>query len=322
MDFEQLAEHKRHNTLQTLLLIVGMALILGALGYALLNVWGAVAAMILACFVGLTGSRIPASVVLRMFRARPIFPEYAPELLELHTELCRRAQLSHCPGLYYIPSRAVNAFATGSERTSAVAITDGLLRILTPRELAGVLAHEIAHLKNRDLHILSLADTFSRVSSTISRVAFLGLLFLLPQAIVYGSFSALLRVLVILFAPALCTLLQLALSRSREFQADTVAAELTFDPQGLASALHKLDRLQPKGWLRRLLYPGNPEPQPTALRTHPPTRERIEKLMEMVPQYQQPPDVMESTPRSIYAPRQLPPVRQRPTWHWGSGLWY
>lgn len=175
-----------------------------------------------------------------------------------------------------------NAFAVGNQVEAAVAVTDGLLRILPPRELAGVLGHELAHIRHNDLRVMVTADAVARVTSTFARIGFLVLIFGFP-AFLMGGFRApwLVAGAVLFLAPMVAVFLQLALSRSREFNADLGAVELTRDPRGLALALERIERVARGGWLRRWL--GNPADrgQPAWLRTHPPTEERVARLLEV-----------------------------------------
>lgn len=295
-----------------------MAIILGGIGLVLLGPWGALAAIPVALLICLLGPRVSPRLVLRMFKAQLIHPNHAPQLYEIHQALCERAELQHMPPLYYIPSRMPNAFAIGADGRSAIAISDGLMRMMTPRELAGVLAHEISHVRHNDLKIMALADSFSRFASMASRAGLLVFLFFL----LLGTWPGLWRLLLLLLAPAMTALLQLALSRSREFNADMGAAELTRDPLGLASALAKLQRMQPTGWIRKVLFPGNQAPEATALRTHPPTEERVERLLSLTGQYEDQPNVVQISGRRTLYPAHFQRIRRRPGWHATNGSWH
>lgn len=169
-------------------------------------------------------------------------------------------------------------WATGSNRQqSAIALTDGLLVRLTPRELAGVLAHEIAHIASGDLKVMNLADYVSRLTGLFAMVGQAFLILLLPGWLSgYGELPWL-GLLVLAFSPHLALLAQLGLSRVREFDADLAAAHLTGDPHALASALAKIDQVSSnwRGWL----LPGWGNPEPSWLRTHPETEERIRRLL-------------------------------------------
>ncbi len=315
MDPKVLLRHKLINALQSLLMLGGMAGILALLGWLLggtdLMIWTLALALLL--FILTPG--ISSRLVLRLYGARPLAPAETPQLHALVTELSRRAGLQHRPALYYVPSRIVNAFAVGRRDDAAVAVTDGLLRLLDLRELAGVLAHEISHIRHNDMWVMGLADMMSRTASLLSLFGQLLLFINLPLLLLGKVHVSWLAILVLLFAPTLIALLQLALSRTREFDADLGAVQLTGDPQGLASALAKLERQQ-RGWLGRILLPGRREPEPSLLRTHPATEERIRRLLELTP----PP--VETLPLGYFAlPDSLPLVVRRPRWRI-SGLWH
>ena len=318
LDTDQLRENKRDNTLQTAKLFVGMAAILALMGFVLLGWFGALAAIPVALLITFFGPRVSPRIMLRMFKAQLIHPNQAPELYQIHETLCQRGDMDFVPPIYYIPSRVMNAFATGLGVRSVVAISDGLMRTMNPRELAGVLAHEISHIRHNDMRIMSVADSFSRFASIASRFGLL----LFGVAILSGYWNGLWRLIILFFAPTLTSLLQLALSRSREFNADMGAAELTRDPHGLASALAKLERMQPQSWMRKVMFPGNKAPEVTALRTHPPTKERIERLMELVPTYESQENVVQVTQRRAHYPNDFNRIRRRPGWHPTNGLWH
>ncbi len=281
MPLEHIKVNKSQNSFHSLILIVSMILLLGLIGWTLFGFWGCVIAIGLAVLGILLGERISPRVVLKMYKARPILPNHSPELAEMFYLLCRRAELDPLPGLFYIPTKLPNAFSVGHDETAAVAVTDGLLRTMNPRELQGILAHEISHLAHRDTHVMGLADTIARITSMLSRIGLLMMFFSL-SSLFTGSdpFWFLLRGLLLFCAPAITIILQLALSRKREFNADMGAIELTGDAYGLASALDKLERLaQPQSIWRKILAPGQRQTQPAILRTHPETEERIKKLL-------------------------------------------
>ncbi|HFE47905.1 MAG TPA: peptidase M48 [Chromatiaceae bacterium] len=219
-------------------------------------------------------------LIMRLYHARPLSVSEAPGLHANLRELARRAGLRHPPRLYYIPSRMVNAFAVGNAANSSIALTDGLLRLLDERELTGVLAHEISHVRNNDLWVMGIADLFSRLTSVLSLFGQLLLFVNLPLLLVSGAVINWYAVLLLIFAPNLSALAQLGLSRSREYHADLNAVLLTGDPEGLASALLKLESAEVSAF-EQILWPGRRLPEPSLLRTHPPTEERIRRLMSL-----------------------------------------
>jgi heat shock protein HtpX len=214
----------------------------------------------------------------------------------------------------------LNAFAVGAPNQAAIAVTDGLLRSLTLREVAGVLAHEISHIRSNDLWVMGLADLFSRVTSLLSLVGQFLLLLNIPLLLLGQAAINWLVVLLLIFAPNLNALAQSALSRTREYDADLNAARLTGDPEGLARALQKIEHVR-GGWLERIFMPGRRVPEPSLLRTHPQTDERISRLLSLrrqVPRFQAP-MLLDSTPdlTSILGR----PIVRLPGWHI-SGLWH
>jgi Zn-dependent protease with chaperone function len=257
-------------------------------------------------------------LVLRLYRARPLRPTEAPELYAAVTELARRAELLAVPSLYYVPSQMVNAFAVGSRREAAVAVTDGLLRALSLREIIGVLAHELSHIRNNDLRVMGLADLMSRLTNMLSLFGQLLLFVNLPLMLAPGVQVSWWAILLLIFAPHLSLLAQLGLSRTREYDADLNAAALTGDPEGLASALAKIERRQRR--LLDFLFPGRGLPEPSWLRTHPPTEERIRRLLAFAPREGAwLPGSLAGWPPGV---PELASLRaRRPRYH-VSGLWY
>jgi len=254
--------------------------------------------------------------MLRLYRARELSPAEAPALHDLVALLARRAELPAMPRLFLVPSPILNAFATGSAERPFIAVTDGLLRAMNLRELAGILAHEISHIRHRDLRVMMLADIISRLTTSLATLGQLMLLMNLPLLLLSGRGMPWLPLLLLWAAPTLMTLMQLGLSRTREFDADRGAAELTGDPMGLASALARLERAQ-GGWFRRILLPGQGVPEPSWLRTHPATEERIARLRELAREIAPTRDPLPDA--SWRWEGAMPPSPRR---RWWSGLWY
>lgn len=230
----------------------------------------------------LVGPQISPRLLLGMYRAWQLSPYDAPQLYRLIRALAERAHLPSIPTLYYTPSQTLDAFTVGKQADAAIAITDGLLHKLALRELASVLAHEISHIQHSDMRVMILADLVSRITHFLSLIGQLLILINLPLFLLTEKSISWFAVLLLIFAPAISSLLQLALSQVREFDADLGAVNLTGDPQGLASALAKLEQQQ-GGLLKRILIPGRRDPEPSLLRTHPRTEERISRLFSLSP---------------------------------------
>jgi len=322
LDAREVWRHRLLNTLQSLALLGAMAALAGVLGWLLAGppgLWLALA--MVAVLLALNPAASPA-LVLRLYRAEPLEPWEAPALHRLLEELARRAGLPRPPRLHYVPSPLINAFAVGSEARSAVAVTDGLLRALDLRQVAGVLAHEVSHIRHRDTWIMGLADLISRITVSLSYLGQLLLLLNLPLLLLGAAPLSWWAVLLLIFAPTLTALIQLALSRTREFDADLGAALLTGDPEGLASALARMERLQ-AGRFETLFLPGRRLPEPSLLRTHPPTEERIRRLLALRDRRLLPPLELEGVEMGgePWEAWRRPRVERPPRWR-ASGLWW
>jgi heat shock protein HtpX len=269
--------HKLRNLAQSGLLLAGIGLLLAACGWILFGPGGLLGLALGAVLAFLLSPSVAPAMVLRMYRAARLQPAQLPEVFQLLDALSRRAGLARSPELYYVPSAMLNAFAVGRPDAAAIGITDGLLRTLDLRELAGVLAHELSHVRNNDLWLMGLADVAARLTRTMSLFGMVLTILSLPWWLAGGGVASFLLLLLLLFAPQLTTLLQLALSRAREYDADLDAAGLTGDPAGLIAALRKLDRQQ-RGFWEQIFLPGRQLPQPSLLRSHPPTDERVARL--------------------------------------------
>jgi len=267
--------HRLQNALQSIALLAAMAALAGFLGWTLFGQAGLWAAALGPVFA-LIANGGSSEMILRLTRARPLAPEHAPALYRLVGLLAERAGLARMPRLYRVPAPALNAFAAGSRENPAIALTDGLLAGLEPREMAGVLAHELSHLRARDVWVMTLAALVGRMTSLVSFFGQLLLFILLPISLFTGQGVPLVAIVLLVFAPTISGLLQLALSRTREYDADVAAVQITGDPRGLASALAKLERRR-GNWMQRLFMAR----APGWLLTHPSTDERIRRLMEL-----------------------------------------
>ena len=306
------ARHRWLNRLQTALLVLTLLGIAAVAGSLLLGDGGLWLALAAAGFTLLLEPAAASGLTLRLYGARPLHPDEAPDLWAVLRVLAARAGLPTVPVPHYVPSGVVNAFATGSKHHAAIALTDGLLRSLTPRELTGVLGHEIAHIANEDLRVMGLADSISRLTHLLALLGQLAIVLSLPTLLLGVTEVNWPALLLLAVAPQLALLAQLGLSRVREFDADRLAAELTGDPHGLASALAKIERVS-RSW-RAWLLPGWGNPEPSWLRTHPATAERIERLLELAP-----PPAMPPFPSARFVPEVTVSPRP-PRWRTG-GLW-
>lgn len=309
----RLFHQKVRNGVHSLVLLGAMASLLSLLGWLFAGPEGLVWALFIGIGLLAISPALSPRLVLRLYGARPLSPDSAPRLYAALRALAQRAALPRLPVLYYLPSAAVNAFAVGSRNAAGIAVTDGLLKTLDMREISAVMAHEVGHLKHNDLWILNISNIIGRVTSFFSLVGQLLLLFNLPLLLVSGQHISWMAILVLILAPTITMMLQLALSRTREFQADLSAAELTGDPKELAAALLKIERHQ-TGSISSIFLPGYRRAQPDLLRTHPHVAERVKRLQHLsedvrgMPPQPQP-------PVSLFAGHgPVPQVRRHPGW--------
>lgn len=309
--------HKLRNAAHTALLVLAMAIALGGAAWLVFGRAGLLAAAFILAATLLLTPQLPKEGILRLYRARRLTPAQQPGLIAILHEISRRAGLARAPALYVIPSSAPNAFAVGDRDDSAVAVTAGLVNALTPRELSGVLAHEVSHIENDDLRVMGLADAMSRVARGLSVAGFVMLGLAAAELLLAGRTDApWLAIPILMLAPSLLALAQLALSRTREFDADHDGAEYSGDPAALASALRKVERWRGAAW-QDVVGPGRAIPEPSLLRTHPPTEERVARLKALEGVVSNPPIVREP----VAPPRDVMVQARRPRWRW-TGVWY
>jgi heat shock protein HtpX len=208
--------HNRRNAIHTAMLIGGTGLLMGLMAYAVLGIPGLIGATVFGA-IGLASlSRMSPKMVLNLYKARPLGEDELPELHQLMRQLAKRADLPAVPQLHYVPSKMLNAFAVGTRDDSAIAVTDGLLRTMNMRQIAGILAHETAHIMNGDLKVMGLADVLNRITSFMSTIGLIGV----PIVFGTGVNIPYVGLFMLIFAPTIGGLLQLGLSRAREYDAD------------------------------------------------------------------------------------------------------
>lgn len=275
------------NGLKTVLLMGLLTGLFLAVGYMAGGQQGMYIALALAAVMNFVSYWFSDKIVLAMYRARPVEEAEAPWLYRIVGRLAQRAGIP-MPRLYLIPSHSPNAFATGRDpRHAAVAVTDGILRILTEDELEGVIGHELAHVQHRDVLISAVAATLAGALMILARLAWFGNLFLGGGERRRGGGLEALVLLVV--APIAAALIQMAISRSREYSADAKSAELTGNPLALARALAKLREASaaiplPAEPNTAHLFIVNPLRGGTLVNlfsTHPPLEDRIARLERM-----------------------------------------
>jgi heat shock protein HtpX len=271
---------RRHTWQHSAVLLIAMAGLLSYCGWVVAGwdgiLWGQMAGGVTLFMI----RRLPTDLVLQAIGARPLARWEAPMLYEILDTLCRRAGVDRTPRLCWVGERFPVAFTIGQGEATTIALSEGLVREMTAREIRGILAHEIVHVRNGDIALMQLALVAGQLTRMVSQIAFLLVFFrLFLHAVSEASFP-IVPLFVLAVAPLGVGLLQLALSWTREGEADLEAAELTGDPHGLASALVKMRRRE-QMLLRRRFPTAVRIRVPSLLRDHPATEERIRALLAM-----------------------------------------
>src|SRR5256712_2618612 len=275
------------SALKTAFFLGLLSALIVAIGGALAGRRGMIVALGLAAAMNFFSYWFSDRLVLAMHRAQPVTREQAPQLFEILERLRARAGLP-MPRVYVLPEDAPNAFATGRDpHHAAVAVTHGILRILNAEELEGVLAHELSHVKNRDILIGSIAATLAATVMVIANMARWAAFFGGGQRDDREGANPIALLAGVILAPTAPTPIPLAVSRAREFQADASGAEMTHNPYGLANALQKLEdgsrripmlTAGPASSHLFIVKPFTGQALANLFSTHPPIRERIRRL--------------------------------------------
>ena len=280
------------NTLKTFILLAGLTALLMAIGSAIGGRNGLMIALVFAGLINFVGYWFSDKIALSMSGAQQVSESEAPDFHRMVRELCRRAELP-MPRLYVIPSATPNAFATGrNPQHSAVAVTSGIMNILNRDELEGVIAHELSHVKNRDILISSVA---AMIAGAISQLAHMA-----QWAMMFGGMSRdrdedsgggglLGGLAMMIVGPIAAMLIQMAISRSREYQADATGAEICGRPLSLANALLKLENgnhrfpmdVNPAQAQMYIVNPLTAGGIARLFSTHPPMAERVKRLQDI-----------------------------------------
>jgi heat shock protein HtpX len=278
------------NNLKTTVLLAAMTGLLLAIGQLWMGRQGLILALVLAAVMNFGSYFYSDKLALSMSGAQPIAREQGPRIYQIVERLAAKANIP-VPKIYLIPTDSPNAFATGrSPQHASVAVTRGILAICDDEEIEGVLAHELGHVKNRDILTSAVVATIAGAISMIAQMMYFAELFGFGGG--GGSDDrrggALSALAMLILAPFMAMIIQLAISRSREYEADSTGAQITGNPQGLARALDKIDK-----WAKQVpmrvtpsmahLYIYQPltthEIFSSLFSTHPPIRKRIERLI-------------------------------------------
>ena len=277
------------NWLKTTILMAGIVVLFGMVGAAFGGANGMLIALAIAAAMNVYAYWFSDQVVLRMYNAREVDAQSAPRFYNMVRELTQNADLP-MPRVYIIDEAQPNAFATGrNPENAAVAATTGIMQLLSERELRGVMAHELAHVKHRDTLISTISAT---IAGAISSIAQFGMLFSGGHNDREGGVHPAVAILIMILAPIAAMLIQMAISRSREFEADRGGAEISRDPHALASALQKIHNYahnvpmataeqHPETAQMMIINPLSAEGVKGLFSTHPQTEERVARLMAM-----------------------------------------
>ncbi len=271
--------------IRTTLLLGGLTGLLVVIGALIGGPDTALMFLIIAAVLNLGTYWFSDRIALKMSRAQPMTEEEAPQIYEMVRDLTTRAKMP-MPALYVIPQAQPNAFATGrNPERAAVAVTAGITKLLSPEELRGVIAHELAHIRNRDTLIQSVAATIG------GAISYLGYMLLWFGGDDESPLSLVASLVLVLVAPIAATIIQLAISRQREYSADATGAQISGNPESLATALLRLEegsKAMPMqvNQATECLYivkPFSGQGLAGLFSTHPPIEERVRRLRQMRP---------------------------------------
>lgn len=278
------------NHLKTTVLLAALTVLIILFGRMFGGSQGMIIAFILAMIMNFGSYWFSDKIVLKMYRAQEISPQEGPEIHEMVAELARQADIPK-PRVYMIPTDTPNAFATGRNPAHAVvAVTRGIVRLLEPEELKAVLAHELGHVKNRDILIGSIAATLAGVVMMLATMARFAALFGFGGRDDEDGGGIIALIAMSILAPLAAMLIQMAVSRSREYLADSTGARLSRNPRALASALEKLASASQRQPMREAkpatahMFTVNPLSGGSLVKlfsTHPPIEERVRRLRSM-----------------------------------------
>ncbi|MDJ0784565.1 MAG: zinc metalloprotease HtpX [Desulfosarcinaceae bacterium] len=276
------------NQIRTTLLLAAMTALILFIGQLLGGRQGMMIALILAAGMNFFSYWYSDKLVLKMYRAQEVTPQQAPDLYGMVERLAQRAQLP-MPKVYLIPKDAPNAFATGRNPEHAVvAVTQGLLELMAPDEVEGVLAHELAHVNNRDILIGSIAATLAGAIMMLASMARWGAIFggYRGDDDEGGGVGMIGALALSIIAPMAAMVIQMAISRSREYLADATGARFAGSPEGLARALEKLGAYSQRRPMNAnaatahmfIVNPLSGRSMQSLFSTHPPIAERVQRL--------------------------------------------
>ena len=276
------------NLMKTAILMAAITALFMAIGAMIGGRAGMMLALVVALGMNFFSYWFSDKMVLKMYNAQEVDAASAPHFYRMVQELAQRAQMP-MPKVYLINEAAPNAFATGRDpEHAAVAATTGIINVLSERELRGVMAHELAHVKHRDILISTISATMAGAISMLANFA----MFFGGRDSEGRPSNPIAGIAVALLAPLAASVIQMAISRAREFEADRGGAEICGDPQALASALQKIQRYargipmeaaerHPETAQMMIMNPLSAEGIKGLFSTHPPTEERVARLMEM-----------------------------------------
>lgn len=280
MNETRLIQNRLLNAIKSFALISLMASLLGLIAYILAGPGLAVFVFAMIGVMYLYSPSMAPMLVMRFYKTRPLPSFEAPHIHRILRALSSRAGIENLPDLYLIPSGTMAAFTTGDRDKSAIALSAGLINRLEPDEIAGVLAHEITHIRYNDMRGMLFALLISRVTDFLSMAGQVLLIINLPLIYFNQVTISWVAIAILIFAPTLSFLIQLGLSRVNEFDADQGSAELLGTPQPLISALTKIETSRHRILDRFFLRKRNDDAS-ALFRTHPPTDERIRRLRSM-----------------------------------------